>query len=121
MSRTDVHAPYWVKERDPAWRRVFMPAHRHTICEHYDREGGHWLVRREVPCDLADFLAGSRTTHCGMVYVGGRNICCGCRLCTEQMWQKQDHRSERGRWRSIRQSLLRVPAEDRDDMDVPPL
>jgi hypothetical protein len=121
MSRTDLHAPYWVKERDPAWRRVFVPAHRHVVCEHYDEEAGHWLLRREVPCDLAEFLAGTRTTRCRMMYVGGRNICCGCRLYTGQMWRKQDRRSARGRWRAIRQSLLRVAAEDRDDMDVPPL
>lgn len=119
MSRTDVHAPAWVKEHDPAWRREMVADHNHTVSEHWDPQLRRHLVRRLVPCDLPKFLAGANGTRCRMRYAGGRNVYCGCNLCTGQAGRRLARRQERVRWRSKRQELLAAGREDLDVVDVP--
>lgn len=118
MSRTDVHAPARVKDRDPAWRSHFTPEHRHVIQECWDPELCRYLVRRTVMCDLDRFLAGEEKTHCQMRYTGPNNIMCGCRMCTGQADRKHGRRRERAEWRVIRQDVLKTTAADRDDIVV---
>jgi hypothetical protein len=118
MSRTDVHAPAWVKEHDPAWRHHFEPVHVHTVQEHWDAQQQRWLVRREVPCDLADFRTGARNTRCRLRPVGGRNIYCGCRNCTGYYGRRWSRRRERAAWRAAQREALRTAPEDRDAIDV---
>jgi len=82
MSRTDVHAPNWVKERDPAWRHYFVEDHDHSSGD----------------CDLNAYLAGRqrKRTRCTIRWrARGRNICCGCPMCTGKEWRKMDRRQER--------------------------
>lgn len=113
MSRTDVHAPAWVKDRDPAWHNEYREDHNH----------GQWVVRWEhhprkwVPiyetvtrCDLGDFLAGAQKTACRMSYAGHRNIYCGCWMCTGHPWQRQDRR----RLRHMEQRMLREVLKDHE-------
>lgn len=120
MSRTDVHAPAWVQDHDPAWRREFVPSHTHTVVEHWDPELRRHLIRRMVPCDLPEFLAGGRETRCRMTFAGGRNIYCGCNLCTGRAGRRLDRRRERVWWRSTRQRLLQLAQQDLDAVDVRP-
>jgi hypothetical protein len=84
MSRTDVHRPAWVKDRDPH-ERGFVAHHNHAT----------------GPCDLADYLAakGWTRTRCYPIYTGGRNIYCGCAACTGQDWRRQERRRDRYGWR----------------------
>jgi hypothetical protein len=114
MSRTDVHRPAWVQERDHTMRREFVAEHRHTIVEDYDQDSGRWLVRREVPCDLEEHLTGHgwARTRCGLRYVGGRNTFCGCQLCTGRAPRKLARKQERVRWRAERQRLLAETSAD---------
>jgi hypothetical protein len=106
MSRTDVHRPGWVKERDPHLRHLFREHHNHAT----------------GPCDLQDYLTGQgwTRTRCYLAYTGGRNIFCGCQLCTEQHGRKLARRQERSWWRTARQRLLAAAPQDRDAVDVPP-
>jgi hypothetical protein len=106
MSRTDVHRPAWVQERDPELRHLFV--------EYHDHRAGR--------CDLDVYLStpGWVRTTCSVRYVGGRNIYCGCHLCTGQPGRRLAHRQERTRWRADRQRLLAARAEDRDGLDVAP-
>lgn len=128
MSRTDVHAPYRVKARDPGWRDHFTEHHNHAQrVTGATREPGpppRWVHRYEivVRCDLADFLAGVEDTACSMGYVGRRrNIFCGCRLCTGADGRRLARRQERVRWRSARAALLAALPAERGDVDVPPI
>jgi hypothetical protein len=82
MSRTDVHAPDWVKHKDPLWRRYFEEVHRH--------ERGF--------CDLDQLLASRYwiRTNCYMnIHWQGRQIHCGCKMCTNQIGRKLSNRRER--------------------------
>ncbi len=106
MSRTDVHAPAWVKERDPLWRAHYVEDHNHAqyVIGHEKRntEDGHtyyasiWkMVER---CDLDEYLAarGWARTACHIRMINaGRNVGCGCRMCTGQTWRKFGNRTER--------------------------
>ena len=66
MSRTDVHAPSWVKARDPLWRANYVEDHNHswysTGHERAQDEDGSWCYRsiwaRVERCDLDVFVAG---------------------------------------------------------------
>lgn len=82
MSRTDVHAPGWVKQRDPLWRDHFQERHNH--------ERG--------PCDLELSLTARDwiRTRCYIAWRWrGRRIYCGCRMCTEQIGRRISNRRER--------------------------
>ena len=120
MSRTDVHAPCWVKERDPAWRAHFTETHQHHNIIRLARGGGGWTraVRTFTGCDLDQFLAGARDTFCSMRYTGRRNIFCGCRLCTGHDWNRLHHQQQRAAWRITRQHILATHRHDPDaDLD----
>lgn len=82
MSRTDVHAPWWVKERDPLWRQHFQEVHDHS----------------RGPCDLLRFLSSRRyvRTSCYIeIRWQGRQIHCGCRMCTDQVGHQLQRRHDR--------------------------
>jgi hypothetical protein len=117
MSRTDVHRPWWVLERDPHVWRDFVPHHNHWILEDWDPETRRWLVRRSVPCDLAERLTGPGRAHTRCVlYPSGSRRFCSCPLCSQQAARKQTHRRERTWWRSTRARLLAATV---DELDVP--
>lgn len=124
MSRTDVHAPYRVKARDPGWRGHFTEYHNHT----WRLAGGHrepgppprWVRhwRRVTACDLGAYLAGAENTACCMTLVyRGRNLHCGCHLCVGGAARRLARRRERVAWRSTR---ARVLAERSWDEAGPP-
>lgn len=92
MSRTDVHAPAWVKERDPGWRHAFVEVH--------DHRAGRCDIDQHDP---SDWQASS--CHITLRWTG-RNIHCGCRLCTGHHWRKLDNRRQRVAWRGERARLL---------------
>ena|GEM_PF-5131252 len=102
MSRTDVHVPDRVKARDPGWRHHYRELHDH----------------RTGPCDLAAFLAADRwvRTRCSVgPGVPGRNVFCGCDLCTGRVWRRVDRRRERAAVRRLLRTVrggveLDVPA-----------
>lgn len=99
MSRTDIHRPGWVKERDPHMRRVMLTEHRH----------------QDGPCDLDVWLKSkgwSHETRCYVRYIGSRNIYCGCRMCTMHDYVKIGNGKDRMRWRNDRQRLLRDPEHE---------
>jgi hypothetical protein len=102
MSRTYVHMPYWVKTLSPHWRNYFREAHRH--------DGG--------PCDIDRFdpAAPWSATRCHIDLVSaGRNICCGCHMCTGHHGRRAAHRAERVRWRATaRRAVKTVPGDDPD-------
>lgn len=116
MSRTWVHMPPHVKERHPEFRRHFVAEHDHWIEEDRDLERHCWLVRRSAPCDLDVYLAseGRINTRCRLAYRGGRNIYCGCALCTGAPFMRLTRRRERHQWKAIRQRLLAG-----EEIDVP--
>jgi len=121
MSRTDVHAPWWVITRDPAWRGEMHESHDHLHRKAtYDRGAGRWTVHEAwlLPCDFADYLAGRDDTRCRYQVGSGRHWC-GCRMCTDHHGRRLKRRQERVAWRRLRAVLLATP--DREDVDVPPL
>jgi len=120
MSRTDVHVPGWVKERDPAWWRThYTEDHRH-VRQIWDPEAQRWGRQRAVDCDLDRFLAGERDTNCSMRLAGSsNNISCGCRLCTGQPARKLARRQERADWRAAAREILKTGPVDLDAIDVP--
>lgn len=107
MSRTDVHSPYWVKLRDPAWAEHFVDEHRH--------EGRD--------CDLEEFLADPHLTYwqgCYRNFVSlGVNVWCGCRMCTNQFGRRHTRRAERFAVRAHLRAAVKATAGDRDSIDVP--
>jgi hypothetical protein len=121
MSRTYVHRPWWVLERDPHMRRDFVPHHDHWIREDWDPALRRWRVRRTAPCDLTERLTspGHAHTRCRFDSSGRRRFC-SCPLCGQQAARKQAHRRERTWWRSTRARLLAATVGDRDELDVPP-
>ena len=86
MSRTDKHALWRVKERDPAWARFFTPSHDH----------------RTGPCDLAEWMADPRYEGRCQMQINGRrvNISCGCQMCTGSDAVGFRHRHARTAWRT---------------------
>ncbi len=91
MSRTDVHRPKWVQDRDRLTRPM-IEVHRH--------ETG--------PCDLDAWRAQKGHHHrsrCYLLYVGGRNPYCGCRLCTGHDGRLAANGKARARWRTDRAML----------------
>src|SRR5690606_9708720 len=121
-SRTDVHAPGWVKERDPLWRDCFKEDHNHSwyVTGHEkvtDSEGRvRWasIWKKVERCDLDVYLKDVDfrvRTACSIVYSHkGRNIHCGCNLCTNQVGRRLANRSDRqkakralrdGRWDEV--------------------
>ncbi len=116
MSGTHVHAPGWVKDRDPEWRKEMQEIHRH-VAERFhvykrNRDGTReWsaVVRPFTGCDLAEFLAGKNHTFCYLQYVGGRNIYCGCNLCTGQTGRRRDRRHARHEKQQVCRDLLKDP------------
>lgn len=117
MSHTDVHRPAWVKERDPLMG-PWVVYHRHFARECWSAEDKRWLVQRTVPCSLEKFYAemsgGHRDPRCGVSYRGGRNIYCGCGMCTGQTARKLARRQERTAWRAHCRDMLKT---HRDDID----
>ncbi len=87
MSHTHVHTPGWVKMRQPAWRSYVVERHHHPD------------QRAEVFCDLAEHVAAGREwvdTQCVLVLAPqGRNIWCGCRMCTGHHDRRAARRRER--------------------------
>lgn len=98
MSRTDVHMPYWVKQTDPGWRHAFTEDHDHGrgACDLEHQNPHDWQATR---CHIGDRYTG-------------RNIHCGCRMCTGQFERKQDSRRARTKWRAARQALLAATHRD---------
>ena len=91
MSRTDVHAPYRVKMKDPGWRALFVEEHDHSQGE----------------CDLAKFLAAKYWigTQCSMNFLwDGHNIHCGCGMCTNHIGRQLGRRRERHQTRQALRS-----------------
>lgn len=121
MSRTDVHAPAWVKQRDPLWRSHYVESHNHAWYsvghEKVTSEGGYptWrtIWEKVERCDLDDYLAATgwiRTACQIRLRSFGRNIDCGCHLCTDHFWHRLSNRASRhqakkllrsGRWEDI--------------------
>jgi hypothetical protein len=106
MSRTDVHAPAWVKERDPAWRSHYTEDHNHSWHsvghEKVLSEDGHptWktIWKKVERCDLDEYLAANSwvRTACQIRLISrGRNIDCGCNMCTGQIHRRLGRRAER--------------------------
>lgn len=88
MSRTDMHTPYWVKERDPGWAASFYPIHDH----------------RYGPCDLAQWQADRLYDgYCQMQPVTGFR--CGCPICTQRQARRYHHRQARTAWRGEARAL----------------
>lgn len=82
MSRTDVHVPSWVKERDPLWRHYFKEVHSHD----------------NGICDLDSYLTTQTwsRTGCYITFAWrGRQIHCGCPMCTDQEARKILRRRQR--------------------------
>lgn len=81
MSRTDKHTPYRIKKLQPEWRAFFTEHHDHRDrpCN-FDPKNDNW----KTDCLLSDRSQG-------------KNIHCGCRMCTGQDARRQDRRSERQR------------------------
>jgi hypothetical protein len=108
MSRTDVHAPWWVKERDPLWRDHFVEHHDHSTSV----------------CDLAAYLAAGNTwtsTTCYITWTPRRrNIGCGCRMCTGQHGRKLGRRQQRTAWRAMSRDAVKTSPADRDGLDIAP-
>lgn len=119
MSRTDVHAPYWVKLRDPGWSRHFVEEHRHERCR-CDVEGH---LDEDRCCDLEEFLAEPHLTYwqgCYRDFVSfGVNVWCGCRMCTNQLGRRHTRRAERVVVRARLRAAVKTTAADRDSIDVP--
>ncbi len=107
MSRTDVHAPYWVKLRDPAWSGHFVDEHRHDGRD----------------CDLEEFLTDSTLTYwqgCYRNFVSrGRNVHCGCRMCTNQAGRRHSHRAARAAVRAQLRAAAKTTGADCDTIDIP--
>lgn len=84
MAHTDVHRPPLVQQCDPHNRHLFAEFHDHRdgacTLDRYRREG--WF-----------------RGCCQIVYVGRRNIYCGCRMCTGHDDRKAQRHRERYGWR----------------------
>lgn len=108
MSRTDVHAPYWVKLRDPGWASYFTDEHRHQTGE----------------CTLEAFLADPHLTYWQGCYRNivsqDSNVHCGCRMCTNQHGRRNARRADRVELRRQLRTAVQTAAADRDNIDVPP-
>jgi hypothetical protein len=93
MSRTWVHQPYHAKVTSPEWKHAFREVHDH----------------RSGTCDLSEFDPrapwGSTRCHVYWVWIG-RNIHCGCRMCTGAYWNKSHRRKRRYSWKRDLASLL---------------
>lgn len=90
MSRTDVHTPYWAKKLQWEWRGYFVESHEHT------KHSCNFSPKNESSLDCYLEMRSK-----------GRNIHCGCKLCTNQDGRRQAIRSDRykakrllsaGRW-----------------------
>jgi len=78
MSRTDVHTPFWVKKTHVEWRNFFVEVH------HHDKHPCNFSIENE---NWGDCLLGTVNR--------GRNIYCGCNLCTGQVARRLNRRVER--------------------------
>lgn len=100
MSRTDVHTPYWVRQRDPAWHECFVEEHDHS----------------KGPCDLEIFLAAGNSYVRTRCYIEmrwtGRNLYCGCRMCTGHHERHHENKQARMKWHTERQELLKLQDHD---------
>lgn len=97
--------PYWVKESSPTWRHAFGADHDHRTgpCDLDRHDPQHWQSTR---CHI-----NSRNI--------GRNIHCGCWMCTGNSGRRLARKQERVAWRSLRQMILADVG--RADVDVPPI
>lgn len=106
MSRTDVHAPCWVKERDPLWRDQYKEVHNHTWQyerseKHKDEDGYTYyksIYRKVERCELDEYLAAREwvRTACYITLAPGcRNISCGCHMCTGHIYRKLSRKADR--------------------------
>jgi hypothetical protein len=106
-----VHEPWWVKERSWRWRDFFAEQHHHP---------------HGAPCDLDVYLhpdphsrAGSRT-RCYLDPVWrGRQVFCGCGMCTGRWYRRDIHRAGRTAWRSYARAARATPTGFRGDLDSP--
>ncbi len=106
MSRTFVHLPYWVKTRAPAWRHFYREDHRHD----------------EGPCDLDRFdpRAPWSATRCHIEWIwAGRNIHCGCRMCTGRDSRAASRRAARAAARRFTREAVKTAQVGRDALDPP--
>ncbi len=99
MSRTDVHAPNWVKQKDPLWRDHFQEIHDHS----------------DGVCNLNEYLNQMiwSQAKCYITFRWqGRQIHCGCGMCTDR-----DGRRLKRRWdrREVKRGLRNG---DWDNLDV---
>lgn len=101
-----------MKERDPLWRTHYAEDHNHAWHsvghEKAYTEDGHtiWktIWKKVEHCDLDQYLAarGWIRTACQIRLVrNGRNIDCGCQLCTGQAWRRLGNRIERHRTKQL--------------------
>lgn len=87
MSRTDVHVPYRVKRLQPEWRHFFVEYHDH----------------RNRPCN---FDPANDWGDCHLTYASrGKNIDCGCHMCTGQVWRKLSRRADRYRAKKLLRAM----------------
>jgi hypothetical protein len=95
MSRTDVHIPFRVKKLHAEWRHHFVESHDH----------------RHRPCNFD--VANNEWKDCGLTEVWrGRNINCGCAMCTGQIYRKLARRADRYKAKRL------IRAERWDDVNV---
>lgn len=102
VSRTWVHQPYWIKQRQERWRNFFYEYHNHINgeCDLDSSPSRGWYPGN---CHLAD---SSR----------GRNIHCGCWMCSGSPFRRIQRRMERHQWRRQQKELL--SDVDRNEFDV---
>lgn len=102
MSRTYVHRPIWVMERDPRVRHWFSDFHDHS----------------DGTCDLHVYLAANdwvRTRCYRQPWTQAPNLC-GCRLCTGQGGRKRSRRRQRAR---AKRALRETAKYNSADVDTP--
>lgn len=83
MSKTWKTRPLWVRLADKQDTKA------HPM-EHHDHTNGH-------VCDLPEspLAFGDRTTQCYWSYKYTGTGLCGCPMCTDHYWHKQENRSAR--------------------------
>jgi hypothetical protein len=113
MSRTDVHRPPWVQVQDKLLHRHMSIAHHHWERDCYDSELREWLVERTAPCDVD--TPGGRCER----WPRGRNLFCGCRMCTGQPSRRRARRRDRTVLRTQLRTAVKTAPADREDIDIP--
>lgn len=113
MSRTDVHAPEWVKIKDPLWRFAFTPWHckkcrlNQQACDIDTATQRHGHNRGWSASDCYSTPAAI-----------GRNVNCGCPMCTGHLGGRHRRHADRVAWMATKRELLKTAQADLDDVDV---